>query len=157
MVSNNLSWTLFVHLKKMLNIHFAIGFQSLRNSHPFMCFNIISPSISTDFCLFVLVFSFSILFIFLSFDICFSLGSYLKYLLLLCQTLAILYQCRGRMHLCYINIVVYSCYYVIGFIMLLCCWCAFCFVFTKYVVVSCIIILLLTGRNFVTILRKLIH
>ena len=129
----------------------------LEISHPFMCFNIISPSISTDFCLFVLVFSFLILFIFLSFDICFSLGSYLKYLLLLCQTLAILYQCRGRMHLCYINIVVYSCYYVIGFIMLLCCWCAFCFVFTKYVVVSCIIILLLTGRNFVTILRKLIH
>ena len=55
-----------------VDINFAIAFQSQKFPHPFMCFNILSPSVTTDFLL-VFVSIFLTFIPFLSFEICFSL------------------------------------------------------------------------------------
>ena len=113
----------------------------LETSQPFMCFKILSSSITADFSLFASVF-FLTLFSFLSLVICFCLRELVEIFVV-----ADVLMSKNETIYGHINIAAFCSYYLNGFMMLLCCWYAFCFLFTKYVFVPCINMILLTGRD----------
>ena len=91
-----------------VDINFAIAFQSQKFPHPFMCFNILSPSVTTDFLL-VFVSIFLTFIPFLSFEICFSLEElFVIFIVVLsdsCDAISKLVK------------IVFSCYYFLDFMM----------------------------------------
>ena len=113
----------------------------LETSQPFMYFKILSSSITADFSLFVSVFYLT-LFSFLFLVICFCLRKLVEIFVVVDILMS-----KNEIIYGHINIVAFCSYYLNGFMMLLCCWYAFCFLFTKYVFVPCINMFLLTGRD----------
>ena len=113
----------------------------LETSQPFMCFKILSSSITADFSLFASVF-FLTLFSFLSLVICFCLRELVEIFVV-----ADVLMSKNETIYGHINIAAFCSYYLNGFMMLLCCWYAFCFLLRNYVIVPCISMFLLTGRD----------